>query len=209
MPLLRRPVLDRLIRYHWRVDELSHTEHAQYVTSAALGALLDIDASQVRRDFALVGLTGRNRVGYRIADVCGVIRSELGFDDPFDAVLVGAGHLGHALLRYPGFSRYGLRIVALFDDCAGRAGRRLSGLAVQPMDRLTDHVARAGIAVAILAIPAARAQWAADRLVEGGVCVIWNYSPVRLAVPPGVLVRNERLETALAQISYTLRKRRG
>jgi redox-sensing transcriptional repressor len=205
---LRRLVLDRLIRYYWRTDELARTGHPDHVTSTELGELLDIDPSQVRRDFAAIGLSGRNRVGYRVADVCRVIRSRLGFDRPFRAVLVGTGHLGRALLEYPGFARYGLRIVAVFDVRADRVGQRMSGLVSQPMDQLTGYLARSGIPVAILTTSADAAQGAADLLVAGGISVIWNFTSTRLAVPPGVLARNERLETALAQIAHTLRSKR-
>jgi len=201
---LRRVVLDRLIRYHRRVAELSARKPLRNITSAELGAALDIDASQVRKDFAAVGLSGVTRVGYDAWEVCGAISNALGFDDPYPAVLVGVGHLGGALLNYAGFDTYGLRIVAAFDSDPEKVGQQVSGFTVQSVHGLKSFIESNEIPLVILTTPAAVAQGLADLAVVAGAKAIWNFTPARLKVPRGVLARNEFLSGGLAQIAYHL-----
>ncbi len=204
MERLKRVVLDRLIRYYRYLVDLSAVREVTTITSARLGAALAVDASQVRKDFAAVGLTGMSRVGYDVCEVCRVIRQTVGFDRTYEAVLVGAGKLGTAILSHPDFERYGLRIVGAFDIDAFKVGRRINGHTILPMDDLPDFVREQEIRMAILATPATATQAMADFLVALGIRAVWNFTPVRLSVPEDVLARNERLTAGLAEIAYHL-----
>ncbi len=175
------------------------------ITSAELGRFLDVDASQVRKDFAAVGLSGMSRVGYDVCEVCRTIRRELGFDESYRAVLVGTGHLGAAILNYEGFERFGLNIVAAFDSDLGVVGDREGGLTIQSVHQLKPYIQEHRIPLAVLTTPGPVTQGVADLVVLGGVRAIWNFSPVRLTVPSSVLVRNEHISVGLAEISYHLR----
>ncbi len=201
---LRRVVLDRLIRYYRYLVDLSAGQPVQTITSGRIGAALDVDPSQVRKDFAAVGLVGMSRVGYDACEVCRTIREVVGFDRNYDAVLVGAGKLGVAILSHPDFERYGLRIVGAFDIDAFKVGRRINGHTILPMDELPSLVRDQCIRMGILATPARATQAMADFLVALGVRALWNFTPVRLSVPEGVVARNERLTTGLAEIAYHL-----
>jgi redox-sensing transcriptional repressor len=203
MARLRRVTLDRLIRYYRYMVEVTEERSVTTITSARIGAALDVDPSQVRKDFAAVGLVGMSRVGYDVCEVCRTIRTTLGFDRPYEAVLVGAGNLGRAILAYPEFQRYGLRIVAAFDPF--KVGRRIEGHTILPIRELSSFVASHGILLAILAIPRRAAQPLADLVVSCGVTAIWNFSPARLEVPRGVLARNERFSAGLGEVADHLR----
>lgn len=206
MERLKRVVLDRLIRYYRYLAEVTSTRSIETITSARIGAALDVDPSQVRKDFSAVGLVGMSRIGYDTCEVCRTIRTVVGFDRTYEAVLVGAGRLGAAILAHPDFERYGLRIVAAFDLDPFKVGRRVGGHRIEPMDQLPDFVYRHQIVMGILATPAVAAQPMADFLIALGVRAIWNFTPVRLQVPEGVLSRNERLSAGLAEIAYHLRR---
>ena len=201
-PRLTRLVLDRLIRYFWRVSEFAAQGPGKTITSHRLGAALNIDPSQIRRDFAAVGLVGMSHVGFDMCEVCRAIRNAVGFDHAFTAVLLGAGNLGSALLSYPGFRRYGLQIAAAFDSDPAKVGLRIAGHPVQSIGDLGSFLAGHEIPLAILTTPAESSQALADRLVEAGVRAIWNFTPTRLVVPAGVLVRNDHISVGLAEISY-------
>ncbi len=204
MERLRRVVLDRLIRYYRYLVDLSAVQEVRTITSARIGAALDIDASQVRKDFAAVGLVGMSRIGYDACEVCRTIRQVVGFDRTYEAVLVGAGKLGVAILSHPDFERYGLRIVGAFDSDAFKVGRRINGHPILPVDDLPACVRERGVRMGILATPPHATQAMADFLVALGVRALWNFTPVRLTVPEGVVARNERLTTGLAEIAYHL-----
>ncbi len=201
---LNRLILDRLIRYFWRVAEFAAEGSGTTITSKRLGEALNIDPSQIRRDFAAVGLVGMSHVGYDMCEVCRAIRNAVGFDRPFPAVLLGTGNLGKALLSYAGFRRYGLQIVAAFDSDPVKLGAKVSGQIVQSMEALKLFLAVHDVRLAILTTPAEVAQGLADLVVSGGVRAIWNFTPTRLVVPSGVLVRNEHISVGLGEISYHL-----
>ncbi|HKJ91592.1 MAG TPA: redox-sensing transcriptional repressor Rex [Longimicrobiales bacterium] len=206
MARLRRVVLERLIRYYRYLAELYAKQPMETVTSAKLGAALDVDASQVRKDFGAVGLSGVSRVGYQVCDVCRTIRTALGFDQAYSAVLVGVGHLGNALLNYSGFDRYGLQIVAAFDGDREKIGKQVGGHTVQSVHQLKKYIEEHGTQVAILTTPVEVAQGLADLVVDAGVKTIWNFTPTRLTVPQDVLTRNEHISVGLAQIAYHLKQ---
>ncbi len=206
---LRRVVLERLIRYYRYLAELYARQPLDTITSAKLGAALDVDASQVRKDFGAVGLSGVSRVGYQVCEVCRTIRTALGFDRPYTGVLVGVGHLGNALLNYAGFDRYGLKIVGAFDGDRAKVGAVVGGHTVQSVHHLKAFIEANGIDVAILTTPVEVAQGLADLVVAGGVKTIWNFTPTRLLVPKDVLARNEHISVGLAQIAYHLKAANG
>ena len=205
MARLKRVVLDRLIRYYRFLAEVSNGKPADTITSSKIGAALDVDPSQVRKDFGTVGLIGMSRVGYDACEICRTIRTVVGFDRPYGGVLIGAGKLGGAILASAEVDRYGLRIVAAFDSDPFKVGRRIEGVTILPIRVLATYVMEHQVRLAILTIPPGAAQPLADLLVSCGVEAIWNFTPARVEVPRGVLVRNQRLTAGLGEIAYHLK----
>ncbi len=195
-------MLERLMRYYRWLSEPKRP--LKTVTSAQIAEALDIDATQVRKDFGTIGLLGMGRVGFDVCEVCRGIRYVLGFDQTFEAVLIGAGHLGSALLAYKGFETYGLDIVAVFDNDPKKIGSSVAGHEVKPMRSLKPFIRRHDIRLAILTTPVTVSQQLTERLVSAGVKAIWNFTPTRVTVPSDVLVRNEHISLGLSQIAYHL-----
>ena len=206
MTRLRKLVLERLMRYYRFLSESTGKKTPPTITSAEIARALDVDPTQVRKDFGAIGLMGMGRVGFDRCEVCRSIRVVLGFDQPYEAVLIGAGHLGSAMLSYGGFATYGLTVVAAFDRDRRLVGRKIAGHVVKPMNALKPFLEKTRTRLAILATPADVSQALADRLVACGVKAIWNFSPTRLAVPAGVLVRNEHMSLGLSEIAYHLKQ---
>jgi redox-sensing transcriptional repressor len=206
---LRPVVLERLIRYYRFLSEVTSRKNVDTITSAHLGTVLDIDPTQVRKDFGAIGLMGISRVGYEVCEVCRAIRLVFGFDDPYPAILIGAGHLGNALLSYPGFARYGLQIVAAFDSDPKITGASIEEVKVQGTRSMKPFIRKHGIQLAILTTPVGVSQALTDRLVSAGIKAIWNFSPTRLSAPKDVLIRNEHISLGLAQVAYHLNRSRG
>jgi redox-sensing transcriptional repressor len=201
---LRRVVLERLIRYYRYLGTLQAKSSRETVTSAEMGEALDIDPTQVRKDFGAIGLVGISRIGYEICEVCRAIRLVFGFNRPYAAVLVGTGHLGSALVEYGGFARYGLNIVAAFEKDPEKVGTEIGGIVVQSVRGLKAYVKKNEIRMAILTTPTSASQKLTNRLVDAGVKVIWNFSPTRLDAPADVLIRNEHISLGLAEVAYHL-----
>lgn len=202
---LRRVVLERLIRYYRYLAELTARRSVDTITSAQLGRILDVDPSQVRKDFAAIGLSGVSRVGYDVCEVCRTIRLAVGFNHNYSAVLVGTGQLGGALLTYGGFQRYGLRIIAAFDADPDKIGTRKGDHTILSVHDLRAFLEEHEVPVLILTTPVDVSQGVAELAAMAGVRAIWNFSPTRLALSDDVLVRNEHISMGLAEIAFHLR----
>ena len=64
----------------------------------------------------------------------------LGLRDVHDAIIVGAGHLGHALANHGGFAKRGFNISALFDIDAEKIGTKINGVVVKDMSELEEVI---------------------------------------------------------------------
>ncbi len=159
----------------------------------------------MRKDLGAIGLRGTGRVGFNAGAVVHRVREVLAFDRTHLAILVGAGHLGGALMAYVGFARYGLRIVAAFDRDDDKAGQEIAGCTVRPTRGMRAFIQRHRIRLAILTVPASAAQKVTDRLVAAGITAIWNFSPTRLTIPEGVFVRNEHISLGLSELAFHLK----
>lgn len=204
MTKLNRPTLERLMLYYHVVSTLGE-QHRTSISSGQLAQLMDMDATQVRKDFAAVGLRGRPRVGFVTAEIQQKIRDTLGFDRQQKAVVVGAGRLGGALASYKEFRKYGLNIVALFDKDPNKVGLTVGNHVVQPMDRLEAVIQHQQAELGIITVPADATQDVADALTRAGIKGIWNFSPTSPVLPPDLAYRHEHLSVGLAALSYRLK----
>ncbi|MBN1845047.1 MAG: redox-sensing transcriptional repressor Rex [Sedimentisphaerales bacterium] len=203
---INRLTLDRLIRYYYWISEYCDPSAESAISSAQLARELSLDDSQIRKDLAAIGLKGHCHVGFDIRQVVDAIRQALGLTQTYRAVVLGAGRLGGAISSYGGFARFGLDIVALFDNDAGKIGLMIGGQVVQPLDHLESVVRQTDCRLGILTVPAEAARSCADRLIGAGIRVLWNFSPVHLHHPEHVFVRDERLFVALAELFYYLNR---
>ena len=163
-----------------------------------MAEVMGVHHTQVRKDLAIAGCLGRPKTGHRVAELLAAIKGFLGWDNQSEAFLVGVGSLGTALLKYPGFAQAGARIVAAFDLDPAKAGTTVGEVPVLPMAKLPGLAARMHIPVGILTVPAAAAQATAELMAAGGIRAIWNFAPVTLELPEGVIVENLELLTSLS-----------
>jgi redox-sensing transcriptional repressor len=176
----------------------------EFVSSEEIARAVQIHAVQIRRDLMLFGAMGTPGVGYSVSELKLKLEDLLGLKNVNEAVLVGVGRLGRAIVDYPGFERYGLKIVALFDADPGIIGEKINGREVFSIQELNHIVKRLNIKVGIITVPAPWAQSIADNLIKSGVKAIWNFAPVNIYVPDEVAVRNEDLAAGLATLFHFL-----
>ena len=173
------------------------------VSSQKLGELLHIDSPQIRKDLSYFGAFGTPGVGYDARKLAKQIRSILKLDTTKKAALVGLGNLGSALLRYPGFSTYGLEISVVFDNDPKKIGKTVNNIKVQDVSKLST-LSKKGITLGIIAVPASAAQKVADGLVGAGVNGILNFAGYYLDVPKKVKVISIDIAMDLARLPYYL-----
>lgn len=174
------------------------------ISATMIAEALQLNDVQVRKDLASVSSSGKPKVGYNVRDLVAELESFLGYDNVDDAIIVGAGSLGKALLNYGGFKAYGLNVLAAFDLCEEPV--EFQGKTIFPIDQLEAVCRRMNIHIGIITVPAASAQEICDSLVKSGVRAIWNFAPVHLVVPEGILVQNENMASSLALLSNHLRE---
>jgi redox-sensing transcriptional repressor len=161
-------------------------------------------AAQVRKDLSFFGTFGKRGLGYSVPELRATLRSILGLEQRWRVALVGAGRIGGALVGYPDLRRQGFYIDAVFDADPRKVGQRWNGVVVEEEARLEDTLRRSPVDIVIVAVPAEAAQGIVDRVVRAGVRAILNFAPTKLAVPPGVAVKNVNMAAELEGLSYAL-----
>ena len=176
---------------------------ATYISATALANALGMGEVQVRKDLAMVSDGGRPKVGYLRERLMEDISQFLGYDNTTDAIMIGAGKLGKALMGYKGFQEYGLNILAAFDTDEAKvspAGKH----PVYHMDKLESYCRSHKVLMAIITVPGDQAQSVCDKLIRCGIKAVWNFAPTHLDVPSHILVQNENMATSLAVLSVHL-----
>jgi len=197
---ISKSVLKRLPGYLAYLKNMPEDAPA-HISATALASALGMGEVQVRKDLALVSDGGRPKIGYLRSALVEDIEQFLGYDNTTDAILVGAGKLGCALLGYEGFAEYGLNILAAFDRTPHEDP---SGKPVLPMEKMQSFCKRNKVLMGIITVPAAHAQAVANMMIECGIKAIWNFAPAHLDAPENILIQNQNMATNLAVLSMHL-----
>lgn len=167
------------------------------VSATAIADALGLGDVMVRKDLALVSNGGRRRVGHQREQLIRDIEDFLDRNNVSNAVLVGAGKLGQALMSYQEFEVQGLNIMAGFDKDPTE-NREDCLKPIYPMEQMEAFCFRNRVRIGIITVPAAYAQEVCDRMLDCGIEAIWNFAPVNLSVPEHILVQNINLAASLS-----------
>lgn len=196
---LSKAVLKRLPSYLSYLKSLPE-DSSPYISATSIANALNMGEVQVRKDLAVVSKAGKPKVGYPRTDLVENISRYLCYDNTTDAILVGAGKLGQALLGYSGFDAYGLNILAAFDAKPAKSQDK----PILSMEEMERYCRENNVHMGIITVPAEFAQEVCDRMIQCGIKAIWNFAPVHLDVPANTLVQNENMATSLAVLSMHL-----
>ena len=180
-------VASRLSRY-LQVLTQARKMGKETISSQELSEYTHVNSTQIRRDLSGFGKFGKRGVGYNVDSLVSQIRKILRTSGQHNIALFGAGHLGRAIASSDIFADHGFRVVAIFDPDPEKIGHKVGNANVRHPDELRQIVEEEDIVVGVLAVPTAAAQELADRLVDAGVKIIFNYSEALLQVPPEVTV---------------------
>lgn len=180
----------------------------KYASSVTIADTVRENPSVVKKDLSYaITSEGKPKVGYEIDCIIADIEEFLGYNNVKDAILVGVGKLGQALMGYAGFEKYGLNIIAGFDVKDEVIGSEVHGKKVLPTGKMQSLVEKLDIKIGILTTPAEVAQVMAETMVESGIRAIWNFSPTHLELPEEVIVKNEDMAASLAILSAKLKEK--
>ena len=195
----------RISLYNRCLERLHENGH-EMVSSSALATAAGVKPSQLRRDLAYFGAFGTRGRGYPVQALRIAIHEGLGRAKLQPVIMVGAGNLGRALLRYDGFRKEGYDILAAFDSAAEKLTNKNIPVPLYSSAEIEDFVKKHQVQMAILCVPGEYAQQAVNQLVEAGIQGVLNFSPAVLQVPSEVTVNNVDLALELENLSYFVRK---
>jgi redox-sensing transcriptional repressor len=179
----------------------------EYISGTTIAQELHMESIQVRKDLAMTGIRGRPKKGYPVELLIDAIERFLGWDILQDAVIVGVGNLGAALIGYQEFQLNGLNIVAGFDKNHEKIGSTILGIPVLNITTIDINIPLFGVNIAILTVPTMCAQETADALVKAGISGIWNFTNTKLKVPSHVVVQKEDLSSGYAMLCTKMHSR--
>ena len=201
--MISQAVISRLTRYFRYLGELKN-EGIERISSQELSARMQVTASQIRQDFNHFGGFGQQGYGYNVNYLYSEIANILGLNEEHNLIIIGAGHLGQALVNYMNFERRGFIFRGIFDNNPALWGTTIRGIEVMPMDRIEQFVRENAVDIAVLSIPKDGAVSVANDLVRFGIKASWNFAHVDLLLPKEVKVENVHLSDSLMKLSYML-----
>lgn len=182
----------------------------KYISCQTIADCLNLNKEQVRKDIALISsIDGVPNKGRSIDLLIKDLEKILGYDNTHNAILVGVGSLGKALLCYDGFEAYGLKIVGAFDKNQNLIGTEINHIRIYDSRRMYGTLASLNARIAIICVPANNAQDVANNLVESGIEAIWNFAPTKLDMKKDVIISNMNMATSLAVLSHQLYLKRN
>lgn len=194
-------VIRRMPKYYRYLTELELAGEVR-ISSSKMSRDLGLNASQIRRDLNCFGGFGQQGYGYSVEKLRREIARILGLDKQYNAVIVGAGNMGTALLRYSNFDQMGFHMIGIFD--IEKTGTTVGGKKVLPMEQLGAFVRERQVSIGIICTPRSAAQQTADALAGAGVRAIWNFAPADVHAREGVAVENVRLNDSLYVLCYSM-----
>lgn len=195
-----KATLERLQLYQRILSE----EKKEYISSEEIGKKLDIPPEQVRKDLSYLEYKGKPKVGYHVKSLLEELNKLFGLNKNVKIIIVGAGNLGTALTNYPGFEKYNIEIVGIFDNDPNKIGKKVGDLVVLPMDFIKRVIDRFNVEIGVICVPEESAQEVAELLINNGIRAIWNFAPTILKVPKNIIVRNEDLTKGLLTLKHLL-----
>ncbi|NLU25477.1 MAG: redox-sensing transcriptional repressor Rex [Clostridiales bacterium] len=200
-------VIHRLPRYYRYLDDL-YNKGVVRISSSSLGGKMDITASQIRQDLSCFGEFGQQGYGYNVAELRAEIGHILGIDGGHRLIIIGAGHLGHALLQNFDFAKVGFHVDSAFDLSPALIGTKIHDVTIRSMDELDAYVKEYQPNVAVLTVPQNVAQSLASKLIAMGIRGFWNFTNVELSTQePDVFFEDVHFVDTLLTLSYRITRK--
>ena len=200
---ISKAVISRLPRYYRYLRELIEAG-TERISSEELSRLMKATASQIRQDLNHFGGFGQQGYGYNVKSLYNEIGKILGVEEVHDLIVVGAGNLGRAIVRYKGFGAHGSHFCALFDIDETLCGKTINGVRVYHTDELESFVLNNNVDIVALTIPTDGALKVSKKLYELGIRYFWNFAHTDLELPGDAIVKNVHLLDSLLELSFTV-----
>ena len=198
---ISKAVIKRLPRYRRYLGELKK-KGIEKISSKDLSNLIGYTASQIRQDLNNFGGFGQQGYGYAVEKLYDEIGSILGLDRKYKIIIVGYGRLGQAMANYIKNNEPNFDIVGIFDIRQIVEGVDFPGAQVMTCKSIASFVRDEKVDIAVITVPAEKAQIVADTVSDAGIKGIWNFTAVDLELPDDVIVENIHMADSLHALAY-------
>ena len=197
-------VIKRLPRYFRYLRELLHHDILR-ISSSELSEMMNVTASQIRQDLNCFGGFGQQGYGYNVKYLYGKISDILGVSSNFNAVIIGAGNLGHAIAGSNMFEHRNMNLIGIFDVAPAIIGKKIADYRVMDMAELPAFAKKRPIDIAILTVPKEFAQETAQIIANIGIKGLWNFTSTELDLKVhGIMVENVHMGDSLMRLMYEI-----
>ncbi len=194
---------NRLSVYLRCLNELAE-KGQKTVSSDALAQKFHLNSAQIRKDLANFGEFGVRGVGYYVDELHANLTRILGLDRPLRVCIIGSGRLGTAIADYHGFKHSNFEVAALFDSDPKKIGKKIGGIEISDMKSFSALIKKDKIELAVIAVPAERAQLVLDKVTRAGIRAVLNFAPIPLKVSDDVKLKTVDLTSSLESLSFFL-----
>ena len=200
---ISKAVIARLPRYYRYLRELIEEEKDR-ISSEELSRRMGSTASQIRQDLNHFGGFGTTGYGYNVKELYQEIARILGADEPMNLIVIGAGNLGRAIVKYQGFQKQGFYFTAMFDVNEKIFGENVNGVEIYNMAELDNFVTNQKVDIVALTVPKEVSKGISTHLYELGIRYFWNFSHTDLELPSDAIIKNVHLLDSLLELSYSI-----
>jgi len=200
-----QPVIKRLCMLYQLLNEMLDSGHIT-VSSSELGTRAGIGSHNVRKDISCLDSVKSGGAGYDIKNLRDAIAYKFGFTEQKAACIVGLGRIGTAFLQHSHNVKSEFRIIAGFDSNTNRIETIKTSISVYPAYQISEIARKLDIRIAILTVPDTAAQDAANRLIDGGVMGIINFTDANLVIrKDDVFVKNMDVTGEMRMLSALIK----
>ena len=203
---ISKAVIKRLPRYRRYLGELKK-KGIEKISSKDLSELIGYTASQIRQDLNNFGGFGQQGYGYNVNLLYDEIGTILGLDKKYQIVIVGYGRLGQAMASYIANNEGNFHIAGIFDVRQIIQDVEFKDAQILTCGSLSGFVKKENIDIAVITVPAEKAQIVADTVCGAGIKGIWNFTAVDLDLPEDVVCENVHVSDSLHALAYYMKDR--
>ncbi len=197
-------VIRRLPRYYRFLSELDE-QNVKRISSTGLADIMNVTASQVRQDLNCFGGFGQQGYGYSVGQLKKEIQNILGLNHSYQAVLIGAGNFGTAVVKHLDFQKLGFRLIGGFETDPDKIGGTLGDIVISSETELESFCEVNRVDAAFLCIPKHTVERTLERLYRLGIRCFWNFSHYDISVKyPDTVVENVHLSDSLMTLCYRM-----
>ncbi|MCI6716916.1 MAG: redox-sensing transcriptional repressor Rex [Bacilli bacterium] len=198
-----RSVVERIPLYLNYLNQLVNLD-VKMVSSKMMATDLNLGEVQVRKDLNLISGNGKPKIGYVTEELKTDLERLVRTDDVTNVIVVGAGKIGEALVKYQGFKDQGFKIIGIFDNDKNKIGKAFGDLQVQSIDNVQKFCMENNVKIGVLAVSSDSAKEVCQLIAGSGIKGILNFTNQKLDVDEKINVKNVDITSLLTMLAVEI-----